>query len=196
MPHSRTGSLITSAIHSSLSTQIIVKVGNTTVGAIQRLNIRQNRDLHIHEEIGTDGIIEIHPKGAAKIELGITRIVFDSLRLPEAFARGFINIQAQRIPFDINIIDTSDTDDERDYIVHTCNSCWFRSYSPTFSADTYIISEEATLACEYITTTRNGQSAVFGGIRGISYEYDSVERHTDYRGQRGRLDSAGLNTRE
>ena len=195
MNYPKTGSLLNQKIHSSLSTQIVVKVGTATVGAIQRLNIRQNKDLHIHEEIGNDGIVEIHPKGATKIELTVSRVVFDGLRLPEAFARGFVNIQAQRIPFDINIIDTSDTDEARDYIVHTCNSCWFRSYSPTFTADTFIITEEATLACEYITTMRAGQSAVFGGLRGITYEYDTIERHTDYRGQRGRLDAAGLDTK-
>jgi hypothetical protein len=196
MPYPRSGSLLTKNLHTSLSTQIIVKVGSATVGAIQRLALRQNRDLHIHEECGTDGIVEIHPKGAAKIEIGITRVVFDGLRLPEAFSRSFINIQAQRIAFDIHIIDTSNTSDERDFLVHTCHSCWFRQYSPTFTVESFIISEEATLSCEYITSMRNGQSAVYGGLRDIPYEYDSIEKHTDYRGERGRLDSSGLDTRD
>jgi len=195
MPYPTSGSLISPKIHSGLSTQVVIKVGRTTVGAIQRLQIQQNREMSVWEEIGTDGVVEIHPKGAAKISLNVSRIVFDELRITEAFARGFVNLQAQRIPFDIQIIDRSSSMTETDAIIHTLHNCWFKSYAPSYQADNYIISEEATLVCEYITSSRQGQSVSVGGARGVTYEYDTVERSTDINGRRGRLDSAGLSTR-
>lgn len=182
------GSLLENRINSGLSTQITIKVNNTTVGAIQRLSLTQNRELHRWEEIGTDGIVEIHPKGAAKIDLAVDRIVFDGMRLPEAFARGFINLQAQRVPFDIHIIDSTEVKYTGDAIVHVCNNCWFRQYNPQFRSDSFIISETAQLWCEYITTTRNGISAVIGGYRGVGYEHDTIERATDTKGLRGRYE--------
>lgn len=147
--------------------------------------------MHTWEEIGTDGIVEIHPKGAAKISLTVNRIVFDELRLPEAFARGFINIQSQRIPFDIQIIDKSRAVTDQDALVHVFNNCWFTGYSPSFTAEKFIISESANIACEYVTSHRKALSAVLGGLRGISLEHDTIERTTDVTGRQGRLDSAG-----
>jgi hypothetical protein len=182
------GSTLSSNISSSLSAQITIKVVGTTVGAIQQLVINQNRDMHIWEEIGTSGIVEIHPKGAAKIDLQVTRVVFDDMRLPEAFARGFINLQAQRIPFDVQLIDRSNAATSADAIVHVFNNCWFKSYSPTFRAENFIVSETASIQCEYVTTHRNAASAVFGGLRGIGFDVDSVERSIDVNGQRGRLE--------
>lgn len=186
------GSILSPKVHSGLSTQMTIKVGATTVGAIQSLAIQQNREMNIWEEIGTDGIIEIHPKGAAKINIQVQRVVFDGLRLPEAFARGFINIQAQRLPFNIEIIDKSDSLDIGDAVVSTCNGCWFKSYSPTFTAENFIIKEQADIVCEYITTMRSAISAVHGGKRGIAFDFDTIERNTDVKGIRGRFDSAGV----
>jgi hypothetical protein len=193
MTYPSSGSVLESEISSSLSTQITVKVGSVTIGAIQQLVVNQNRDMQRWEEIGTDGVVEIHPKGAARIELQVTRIVFDDMRLPEAFARGFINLQSQRIPFDIQLMDKSSAKISTNTIVHIFNNCWFKSYSPTFRADNFIISENATIDCEYVTTNRNAVSAVYGGVRGIGYERDSVERSTDVNGNIGRLEptSAG-----
>ncbi len=191
MSYPSSGSVISSSIHSGLSTQITVKVGSATVGAIQRLTVNQNREIHIHEEIGTDGVIESHPKGAAKIDLQVTRVVFDGMRLPEAFARGFINIQAQRIPFDVQLIDRSIGVEDNSALVHVFNNCWFKNYSPTFAAETFLVIENATLTCEYVTTSVAGQSAVSGGLRGIRYDSDTVESTTDVTGRRGRLDATG-----
>lgn len=186
------GSFLTPNIHAGLSTQITIKVGTTTVGAIQSITIQQNREVHVHEEIGTDGVIEIHPKGAAKIDVQVQRLVFDGLRITEAFARGFVNIQAQRIPFNIDIIDRSDSIEIGDAVVHTLNNCWFKSYSPTFAAGEFIIKEQSDIVCEYITTMRGAISAVQGGKRGVAFDLDTIERNTDVKGIRGRLDSAGM----
>lgn len=184
----QSGSLLENRINSGLSTQITIKVNSTTVGAIQRLSITQNRDLYRWEEIGTDGVVEIHPKGAAKIDLAVERIVFDGMRLPEAFARGFVNLQAQRVPFDIHIIDKTEMKYTGDAIVHVLNNCWFRQYNPQFRSDSFIVSESAQIWCEYITTTRNGVSAVIGGFRGIGFEHDTMERASDTKGIRGRYE--------
>lgn len=192
MTYPASGSILNSKINSGLSTQITIKVGRVTVGAIQQLVVNQNRDMHRWEEIGTDGVVEMHPKGAARIELQVTRIVFDDLRLPEAFARGFINLQAQRIPFDIQLIDRSSSTVSSNAIIHVFNNCWISAYSPTFRADNFLISENATILSEYITSNRNAESAVYGGIRGIPYERDSIERSTDVNGQRGRLEPTSL----
>lgn len=196
MVYPNSGSLLTPQIHSGLSTQIVVKVDSTTVGAIQRLQIQQNRDMNVWEEIGTDGIVEIHPKGATKININVSRIVFDELRITEAFARSFVNLQSQRIPFNIYIIDKTSSVNEKYAIIHVLNNCWFNRYSPTYQAENFLIMEEASLVCEYITSSREGQAVPYGGSRGISYEYDTIERSTDVNGRCGRLDSAGLLTRD
>jgi hypothetical protein len=191
MTYPNSKSIIDSRINSGLSTQIIVKVENTTIGAIQRLSFRQDRDFWIHEEIGTDGIVEIHPKGAAKIAISVERIVFDDLRIPEAFARGFINLQSQRIPFDIQIIDRTGEQFFGD-ILHVFNNCWFKSYNPQFKVDSFIVSESAEIICEYVTTMRNSISAVFGGLRGVEYEHDTIERATDVDGRIGRYEQTNV----
>jgi hypothetical protein len=192
MAYPNSGSSLNNQTHSGLSTQIVVKVDSTTVGAIQQLQMNQNRDMNIWEEIGTDGIIEIHPKGAAKIDLNVQRVVFDQLRITEAFARGFINLQAQRIPFDIQVIDRMANTEPKDALIHVCHNCWFKTYGSTITPSNYLIIETATMACEYITTNVRGISAVHGGLRGIKYVYDSMERATDIEGRRGKFDSAGL----
>lgn len=236
------GSLIETGINSSLSTQITIKVGPTTIGAIQSATIDQNREIAVHEEIGTDGVIDSHPKNAARVAMQVERIIFDQLRLTEAFARGFINLQAQRIPFDVQIIDKSEqflpanfiqgggkssssllgastsvrgvanfadqinggTNKDKEIrdamdkmvLVHTLHSCWFSVYSPTWSANNYIISEKATIKAEKITSHRGGLSAVNGGLRGISFDYDDIERNTDVHGRPGRFDPSSINADE
>lgn len=208
MSYPNSNSSLTDGIRTGVSTQIIVKIKNTKVGAIQNLTISQAREHYRQEEIGTDGIVEIFPRGATKIEATIERVVFDGLRLPEAFARGFINIQSQRIPFDIDIMDLSEFktsvnlpyDDiqraillqNNNAVVHSLKGCWFRSYSPTFASEKFIISERATIICEKIITTRNGLSAVNGGLKGVAYEKDTIERATDSRGLIGRYTKTGM----
>jgi len=191
MPYPKTHSLLDSRINASLSTQIVVKVGGTTVGAIQSISFPQTRDMNVFEEIGTEGVVEVCPKGSAKVTVTVERLIFDGLRLPEAFARGFINLQAQRYPFDIQIIDTTNGEDNQTAIVTTIHGCWFKSYNPTVAANSFLMTERAEIQAERITTSQAGHSAVYGGLRGIAFDYDSVERSTDMNGKVGRLDSSG-----
>lgn len=189
MEYPYTGSLLSSTPQAGLSTQIRVKVRGTAVGAIQELRIDQNRDMVVWEEIGTDGVVEIHPKGAAKISFSISRLVFDQLRLPEAFLRGFLNLQAQRLPFDIEIVDTLAGDDML-AAIHTLKGCWFRRYSTPYRSDNYLVSETADLVCERIISMQGTGNVANGGVRGLPVEYDTIERETDFHGRPGKFDPA------
>lgn len=180
-------SSLTNTISSKLSTQIIVKVGTISVGAIQSLVITQNKDLRIREEIGTEGVIEIHPQKATYIDLSVNRIVFDELRMTEAFGRGFVNIQSQRIPFNIDIIDVSLLKNNRDAVIQMCHNCWFKNCVTSYNTSSYIVTETANLLCEYITAMKNLQNVASGGINEINYEFDSIERNTDLNGIRNRF---------
>ena len=187
------GSTLNAQISSGLSTQILVKVGATTVGAIQSLQITENRDLTRIKELGLDGILEIVPNSATTYDARVERIVFDGLRLPEAFARGYINIKSQTVAFDILVIDRSNGEGEG-AITHTLKSCWFQNYSPRFQADNYIITESATIWIEDISSNlgTSSESAVQGGVRGIDFDVNARERSTDAGGYRGSMDVSDL----
>lgn len=174
------GSTLTSKISTGLSTQIVVKVGTDTVGAIQSLSIAQTRNIERVKELGLDGILEAVPNQPTQYEISVSRIVFDRLTLPEAFMRGFINIKSQLIPFDILIIDRTNGDGDG-AVVHTLKNCWFRSYTPKFGADNYIRSEDASIICEDIYTTLGSSSinAAQGGSRGVKFDVNERERATD-----------------
>ena len=140
-----------------LSTQIVVMVNGQPVGAIQSFGQTQQRSTRPITEVGTDGVIEIVPSSATQISLSIQRIMFDGLSLPEAFSRGFVNIAAQRMPFDIVVIDRSNQDpsdaigtgSER---VTVYKNCWFTNLAKTFSSQDYIVSETASVRCETVYT--------------------------------------------
>lgn len=191
MTYPQSGSSVDQAIRMGLSTLVVVKIGSTTVGAIQELTINQTRDIVRWEEIGVDGIVDSHPRHATQVNLTINRLVFDQLRLPEAFSRGFINLQAQRFPFDIEVIDKFAGEDQL-AVVHSYRSCWFNSYSTPYRATDYVITENASVFCEYATSMQNASAVPLGGVRGIPVEFDNIERNTDLTGQRGHFDSAGL----
>lgn len=180
MVYPLTGSTIDSNISTGLSTQILVKVGTENVGAIQNLSIQQRRSLYRSREVGLDGILEIVPNNSTEYSANITRIVFDRLRLPEAFSRGFINIKSQVLPFDILIIDR--TNGETDGAVnHRLQHCWFTSYNPTYQADNFIISEQAEIWIEDISSTLGSSdtNAAIGGARGVNFDVNTRERATD-----------------
>lgn len=174
------GSTLTSKISTGLSTQIVVKVGTDTVGAIQNLSITQTRNIERIREVGLDGILEAVPNQATQYEATIERIVFDRLRLPEAFMRGFINIKSQLIPFDILIIDRTNGDGDG-AVVHTLKNCWFNRYNPSYRADNFILSESASIVFEDIYTTLGSSSAnaAQGGSRGVNFDVNERERATD-----------------
>lgn len=204
MAYPNTGSTIESAnatgkTSSTLTTQIIIKVDNIAVGALQNLSVTQNRPLERIKEIGTDGVIEIVPNGATEFDLRAERIVFDQLRLPEAFKRGFRFINAQRIPFDIMIIDFSNSapsldlnDTSEGIVAMVYKNCWFQSYETPYSTSGYIITESASIWAETAFVSSGETNA--GGALGYGVQTDKtgVESSVNLGGRRGSLDAAGL----
>ena len=191
----KSGSTLDSTTRTSLSTQIIVMVNNEPVGAIQSFGITQNRGIKDITEVGTDGIIELVPSSANKVSLNINRIYFDGISLPEAFSRGFRNLQSQRIPFDIVVIDqTTGTGDNA--IIETYHNCWFESLSTTFTAQDYVIAQTASVKCEYVSTIRGGEAVSLsqgaGGSRQVPVQLDSAELAADSGNTRGSLVYPGL----
>ena len=219
MSYLYTGTNQAASTQTGLSTQILIVVDDKPVGAIQSLNVSQQRNTKRVEEIGTDGVIEIVPVGATNVKLSVDRIVFDKKRLTESFQRGFLNIHAQRIPFDIIIYDfqnaKSDTVQSGDpgagaalaptldqmsafdasldaegVIATVYENCWFSSLSTKYGAGDYIISESAEIDVEFVHSFRDGQ-ANLPASKGEPNFDDALERLADL-GRRGSLDARGL----
>jgi len=187
-----------------LSTQIIIRVGNTAVGALQSLTVTQNRPLIRVNEIGTDGNIEIVPQSSPTYELSANRVVFDQLRLPEAFSRVFRFIGAQRIPFDIDIYDINNAESEQaaledsnasGIVVMKFVNCWFQNYVTPYAAENYLITETASIWAEtgYVSTGSTETAFTPEGLRSITPQTDGTfENQVNVGGSRGGVDAAGI----
>ena len=212
MAYRYTGSSTDSATSTGLSTQILVKVDGVAIGGIQSLSISQNRPIKAITEVGTDGNIEIVPSGATTFELDIDRIYFDRKTITEAFNRQFINIQAQRYPFDIFVYDmhnvsyenaqladgfdvtTNGTEVTTGVMVTVYENCWFASKTDTYSSNDYVIVQRARVTAEFCHTFQDNvnTSAVpanAGGNDAQNALWD-VERFVD-RTRPGSLDTRG-----
>lgn len=178
-----------------LSTQIVVKINNVAVGALQNLSINQQRGLARINEIGHDGVIEIVPNASTTFDLEATRIVFDQLRLPEAFSRSFRFINAQRVPFDIEIFDignAADPDSEEGVVVMKFIGCWFARYTTPYAADNFVISETATIQAETGQLVR--PNSIPPNLRGLAAQLDNhgIEQDVNQGKRRGGVDAAGI----
>lgn len=187
---------------SSLSTQILIKVNGEFVGALQTLSVSQTRPLKRVTEIGTDGVIEIVPSAATTYDLTVGRIVFDQLRLPEAFSRAFRFIAAQRVPFDIEIFDVNNSDSTSSssgtgVVVMTYANCWFTNYATPYTTTDYLITETASIMAEtaYVSKAPGDN---FGSMRDIGTQTDtnagipSVESNVNSGLGRGAMDAFGI----
>lgn len=192
----KTGSILGSTTHTSLSTQLIIMVNNEPVGAIQRMSVKEQRGNKRIGEVGLDGTVELVPNERADYTLDVERIYFDGLSLPEAFSRGFTNISSQRISFDIIVIDqNSGTGD--DAIITTYKGCWFNSLDITYEADDYVLAQSASIDVEDVFVMRGGEAVVksqgLGGGRQIAgAQIDEAEIAADVGLRRGALDFPGL----
>ena len=79
----------------SLSTNMIILVNNTAVGAIQSMAISEKRQIRMIDEVGTDGHVDSVPVSSTNITGTCQRIRFDRLRITEAFSRGFLHAASQ-----------------------------------------------------------------------------------------------------
>lgn len=176
----------------ALSTNIIIQVGNTPVGAIQSLTINENRNIRQISEVGTDGSVDSVPSGSSTFTVNATRIRFDKLRIAQAFSRGFVHVQSQRYPFDILIIDNQ-SQDPSNQIITTIKNCWIQSISYTYNSSDWVVSETMNCQAETVFSVMNGGPV--GNIivpRAVNPYIDSIEQGTDVGNRRGSLDAQGL----
>jgi len=180
-------------IQAGLSTQILIICDNVAVGAVQRLTPAESRRLQRINEIGTDGWLEIVPVQPTEVTLTITRVVYDKLRLPESFARGFQHIQSQRYPFNIVILEREGWEysagEGLDRIT-TYENCWFSRYSSPISTDNYLIMEEGEVWSERAFNSESNKS--FDQRAEHTFYTDAIEQDVDTGAKPGALDQDDL----
>jgi len=178
-----------------LSTNIVIKVGNTSVGAIKSLTVNESRTISQIGELGRDGFIDSVPSGHTSISGNITRVRFDRLRLFNAFGRDFMHLKSQRYPFDIVIIDKNEGD-ASNYITTTIKNVFFDSLNTTYSDGEWIIQEAAGYKAETIFSTRSGlpvtEGVLAAGKAGIPLYKNFVERTVDGSDIRGSMSAGDL----
>lgn len=191
----QTGSILDSKTRTSLSTQILIMVENEPVGTIQSFDSDQSRGIKRIHEVGTHGTLEGVPDSQTQYSLSVKRIVFDGLSITEAFSRGFRNINAQRIPFDIVVIDQFSGQDN-DAVITTYEDCWFESVNKALNAENFVITEGVKIFVGNVRTLRGGEAVALsqgiGGGRQVSTQIDDVELLADSGARRGTLDFPGL----
>lgn len=180
----------------AISTNILIMVGNTPVGAVQELSINESRPIKMIDEVGTDGHIDSVPTGSSNFSGSCNRIRFDRLRIAEAFGRGFTHIQSQAYPFDIVIIDKQKSD-TANQVSTVIKNVWIKSISYGYNTDNWIITDKMDWEAETIysvLTSGSGVPVAQGGERGIPFMSLDIERKTDtgFNGRRGSLDASGL----
>lgn len=186
-----------------VSTNIIIQVDGNPIGAIQTIDFNEDRPIQMIDEVGTDGHIDSVPKGATNITGSCERIRFDNLRVAAAFSRGFVHVRAQRIPFDIVILDIFAADEadadgfnNSDNVLTTViKNVWIRSIKTAYKADNFVISESMNWEGETIYSyLGQGQQAVPAPYaRQIPViDNDAFEKQADIGQRRGALDAAGL----
>jgi hypothetical protein len=179
-----------------VSTNIIIKVGDTAVGAIRSLSVNEARKISMIDEVGTDGHIDSVPSASTNITGSCQRTRFNNLRMAAAFGRSFIHLHSQRIPFDIDIIDTFAGQDPGSQIVTTIKNVWMSKLAITYRNDDFVLVEDMEWEAEaiYSVLGANGNAVpgVFGGRNVEVIDLNEFERAADRGDRRGALDAAGL----
>lgn len=181
-----------------VSTNIIIEVSGTPIGAIKSLSITENRNIASISEVGTDGIIDSVPQRSAEITGSCQRTRFDNLRIAQALGRPYVHVAAQRIPFDIRIIDTFAGPDPSQQLITTLKNVWISKISYRYQSDDFVIVEDMDWKAEHIyTVLKGGGNArnIIGasGGRPVQIRYSNIfELEADRGDRRGALDGAGL----
>ena len=176
-----------------ISPMIVIRVGPNPVGAIQTIQINEKRNVSAVDEVGTDGHIDSVPTKSTDIEGSCNRIRYDRLRISEAFSRGFLHVKSQRVPFDIDIYDKWNGDNEN-MIVTTIKNVWITSIGYSYKADGWIVVDDMNWMAEDISSSIQGNVAATGGARGLILQTDTdgIEQQTDKGQRRGALDAPNL----
>jgi len=189
----------------AISTNILIMVGETAVGAIQSMQITELRGLKQIDEVGTDGHVDSVPNVSTNITGSCQRVRFDRLRIAEAFSRGFVHVASQAYPFDIVIIDKQKSDTGLQ-ISTVIKNVWIKSIEYTYQTTDWVISETMQWEAERIYSHLNSGSnnAVAqggeinvkhmgkGGVSGKGLITIEQEADTGFGGRGGSLDAAGL----
>ena len=208
MGYPHTGSTLTdtagrNVTRTGVSTNIIIQCAGNTVGAVSAFNWNEKRDIAKVTEIGTDGVIDSVPKSSTMISGSCTRTRFDNLRIASAFSRGFVHASAQRIPFDIVILDIfAASEDDADgfngadnVITTVFKNCWINSLSGKLQSTDFVIVDEMGWDAEtvYSYLGQNNNVVPAGNARQLNIvDLDAFERQADIGNRRGALDAAGL----
>lgn len=177
-----------------LATNIIIKVGNYVVGAVQTLSITESRAIKMIDEVGTDGHIDSAPSASTNITGNCTRIRFDRQRIADAMGRSFIHVHSQRIPFDIEIHDVFADADTNNAVITTIKNVWIKEISYDMSATDWIISDKMSFEAEGISSilaNKNVVTGVANGQDGPIY-LNQFEQEADRGVYRGAMDAAGV----
>lgn len=202
----------------AISTNIIIMVNNTAVGAIQSMSISEKRGIKMIDEIGTDGHIDSVPNVSTNITGSCTRVRFDRLRITEAFSRGFVHVASQVYPFDIVILDKQKRAQSLQ-ISTVIKNVWISGLDYTYQTSDWVITDTMTWEAESIFSVLNGGSnpasggvpVAVGGELGIKHMGGGLNGNvnilsgdngtvvnieqlvdTGSSGRRGSLDAAGL----
>ncbi len=179
----------------ALSTNILIMVGNTPVGAIQDLSIDENREVKQVYEVGTDGTVDSAPSKPVTYTVSATRTRFDKMRAAQAFGRSFIHVGSQRYPFDIHVIDQQ-SEDSSNWVTTVLKNCWITKIGYKYNSTDWIVSENMSFSVEFIYSFLGNGSPVGDLItpRNIPTFVDpgGYEKQADVGGRRGALDAPGL----
>jgi hypothetical protein len=192
----QTGSIVTGpggadVTETAISTNIIIVVNSVPVGAIQSMTVNEQRTLQMIDEVGTDGHIDSVPIKSTNISGECKRIRYNGMRIAPAFSRDFLHVAAQRIPFDIQILDKW-MGDGPSTIITTIRNVWIEKISYGYMADNWVIADDMTWQAEQISSTLNGGQAGTSGVRGFPLQLDSVEMAADVGSLLGSLSAPGL----
>lgn len=207
MTYPHTGSILTDAgrntTRTGVSTEIIIQVDGNPIGAIQTINYKEDRQIKPIDEVGTDGHIDSVPSKSTDVSGECTRVRFDNLRIASAFSRGFVHVAAQRVPFDIVILDIFAADENdadgfngSDNVITTViKNVWIRSLGVTYSAADFVITENMGWVAEHIYSYIGQGNNVVPATSARQLQIidnDAFERMADIGKRRGALDAAGL----
>lgn len=206
MVYPHTGSQLTSSgrntTRTGVSTNIIIQVDGNPVGAITNINYDESRGIQQISEIGTAGHIDSVPKESTRVTGNCTRTRFDNLRIAAAFSRGFIHVAAQRVPFDILILDIfGATENDSGFegadgvITTVLKNVWINKIGTKYSANDFVIVEDMSFEAEHIYSFMGSGNQVVPAVNARQLQIidnDPFEKQADLGLRRGALDAAGL----
>ena len=190
----------------ALSTNIVVVVNGTPVGAVRNISINESRDVRMIDEVGTDGHIDSAPTKSVDVSGSCSRTRFDGMRVAEAFSRGYVHVSSQRIPFDIEIHDifqspTDNLGNATNPIITVIKNVWIKGIKYQYKSDDFVIVDDMDWVAETIYSTLGNSnsnavdpanSGIGGGQRRFVVDSNSIERAADRGDRRGALDAANL----